>query len=147
MSTISDIFQFDDFGTRLREERSRLHLSQKEFAKIGGVGRSSQILYEQSERPPTIEYLARVTAIGVDFQYVLTGHRSASTGGMICVNPELLEKALTTADRLSRDEQGKLYDLEIRNTITKAVLIAVAGHGEEDIRWDELEESLRANFR
>ena len=147
MSTIANTFRFDDFGARLREERLRLGYSQKEFAKVGGVGRSSQILYEQSERPPTIEYLARVTDAGVDFQYVLTGERSAYSGELICIEPSLLDRALTVADRLSRDDQGKLYDLEVRNTIAKAVLLAVAGQKEKQIHWDELEQRLRTNLQ
>lgn len=144
MSTIVRIDSFDEFGERLKEERLRLKLSQKEFAEIGGVKRASQYLYEQSERPPTIEYVARIVAVGVDFQYLLTGERSAKSGGRISVDVDVLDKALALADQISRDDRGRLLDSEIRNTITKEILKAVSDRQYEDIDWERIRQQLVA---
>ncbi len=63
-------------GSRLREERDRLGLTQKEFGDIGGVEPNAQGKYESGERTPKANYLAKVAGEGVDVLYVLTGERT-----------------------------------------------------------------------
>ncbi|TCS70706.1 hypothetical protein EDC61_11433 [Sulfuritortus calidifontis] len=63
-----------DRGSRLREERERLGLSQTDFASIGGASKGSQILYEKG-KPPTADYLAAIADAGADVTYILTGSR------------------------------------------------------------------------
>jgi len=63
-------------GSRLREERDRLGLTQKEFGDIGGVEPNAQGKYESGERTPKASYLANVARQGVDVLYVLTGERT-----------------------------------------------------------------------
>ncbi|WP_414016424.1 helix-turn-helix domain-containing protein [Burkholderia stagnalis] len=65
-------------GSRLRDERLRIGLSQDEFATVGGVARRSQSAYESDERAPDAAYLLAVREIGVDIGYVLTGERAAA---------------------------------------------------------------------
>ncbi|MCA8434040.1 helix-turn-helix domain-containing protein [Burkholderia seminalis] len=67
-------------GSRLRDERLRIGLSQDEFATVGGVARRSQSAYESDERAPDAAYLLAIRAIGVDIGYVLTGERFAAGG-------------------------------------------------------------------
>ena len=62
-------------GSRLREERERLKLTQRAFGDIGGVEPNAQGKYESGERAPKADYLAAVAAHGVDVLYVLTGRR------------------------------------------------------------------------
>lgn len=62
-------------GSRLREERERLKLTQRAFGDIGGVEPNAQGKYESGERAPKADYLAAVAAQGVDVLYVLTGRR------------------------------------------------------------------------
>ncbi|MCD4518941.1 helix-turn-helix domain-containing protein [Burkholderia pseudomallei] len=64
-------------GSRLREERLRLGLSQDEFAAIGGVLRRAQSNYESDERSPDAKYLSAIAGLGVDLLYVLTGSKQA----------------------------------------------------------------------
>ncbi|MFX1737140.1 helix-turn-helix transcriptional regulator [Paraburkholderia sp. A1RI_3L] len=61
----------EGFGSRLREERERLGLSQVTLAAAGGVQRLAQSLYEKERSVPTIRYLAGISAVGIDLQYVL----------------------------------------------------------------------------
>lgn len=63
-------------GTRLREERERLSLSQVAFGKAGGVLRGAQINYENGERSPDSNYLHHIASIGADVMYILTGQRN-----------------------------------------------------------------------
>lgn len=66
-----------DIGTRLRDERIRLGLSQTEFGNYGGVRKNTQSKYESNERAPDALYLANVAKHGVDVQYVITGVKKA----------------------------------------------------------------------
>jgi transcriptional regulator with XRE-family HTH domain len=70
-------------GSRLRDERLRIGLSQDEFASVGGVARRSQSAYEADERSPDADYLLAVREIGVDICYVLTGERHQAEGGKV----------------------------------------------------------------
>lgn len=68
----------EGMGGRLRAERERLGLSQSALASIGSVGKTTQINYEQGNSPPHGNYLAAVSAVGVDVLYVVTGQRTPS---------------------------------------------------------------------
>lgn len=63
-------------SARIREERERLGLSQRAFGEVGGVEANAQGKYENGERTPKADYLARVADRGVDVLYVLTGSRT-----------------------------------------------------------------------
>jgi transcriptional regulator with XRE-family HTH domain len=62
-------------GSRLREERERMRLTQRAFGEFGGVEANAQGKYESGERAPKADYLAAVAAKGADVLYVLTGRR------------------------------------------------------------------------
>lgn len=66
---------------RLREERSRLFLSQADFAEKAGISRNTQVRYESGKTAPSSSYLATIEALGVDVGYVLFG---APDGEVVC---------------------------------------------------------------
>lgn len=65
-----------EIGSRLREERERLGLSQAQLAKIAGTATRTQVAWEQGEQTPNAVYLAVVSQHGMDVQYVVTGQRA-----------------------------------------------------------------------
>lgn len=67
----------EEFGGRLRIERTRLEMNQAQFAALGGVAKLTQLKYEKGERVPSADYLYRVYQQGVDVGYLLTGERVA----------------------------------------------------------------------
>lgn len=69
-----------ELGTRLREERKRLGLSQREMGQLGGVAANAQGKYESGERVPKADYLSALASVGVDVLYVLTGRRATGLG-------------------------------------------------------------------
>lgn len=71
------------FFDRLREERSRLGISQTAFGEIAGVTKKTQSLYESGERAPDARYLEKVATVGVDVQYVITGERKHGSQPMV----------------------------------------------------------------
>lgn len=66
-------------GKRLREERSRLELNQRDAANAAGVSFVSYQLYEKGERFPNAESLHGLFLAGFDILYVVTGTRNNST--------------------------------------------------------------------
>lgn len=65
-------------GQRLRRERLRLGLSQRELGEAGGVETNTQGKYESAKRLPKADYLAAVAELGVDVLYVLTGQPASA---------------------------------------------------------------------
>jgi transcriptional regulator with XRE-family HTH domain len=63
-------------GSRLKEERKALGLSQQDFAAIGGVEANAQGKYENGQRMPRSNYLEALGGYGVDLLYLLSGHRA-----------------------------------------------------------------------
>lgn len=64
------------FGSRLKEERHRLGLSQSEMADAGGVARRTYVNYESGEREPAASFMDAIGKAGADILYILTGQRS-----------------------------------------------------------------------
>lgn len=65
-----------NLGSRLKQERLRLRLSQRELGEAGGVKTNAQAKYETGERSPKANYLASIATVGVDVVYVITGKRT-----------------------------------------------------------------------
>ena len=63
-------------GVRLRQERKRLGLNQKDFGALGGVARLAQLQYEHGDRSPTAIYLEAIHRSKCDIYYIVTGNRS-----------------------------------------------------------------------
>lgn len=61
----------------LTEERNRLNLKAKDVAEFVGVAIPTQSNYENGKRSPDAVYLARLTELGFDINYVLTGKRES----------------------------------------------------------------------
>ncbi|MEB0170457.1 helix-turn-helix transcriptional regulator, partial [Pseudomonas sp. CCC4.4] len=56
-------------GTRLKEERTRLGLSQTKLGAIGGIEPNSQGMYVRGQRFPNATYLSSIADSGVDIVY------------------------------------------------------------------------------
>lgn len=68
----------EQVAQRIREERERLGLTQTAFGELAGVGRSTQIFYENHDRHPDTAYFGKLAEHGIDVPYLLNGHRSQS---------------------------------------------------------------------
>ncbi|MBP7242928.1 MAG: helix-turn-helix transcriptional regulator [Amaricoccus sp.] len=67
-------------GTRLKEERERLSISQQKLAGMLDIDRKTQRRYETDENSPDTKYLAEIEKIGFDIVYVLNGRRTPGLG-------------------------------------------------------------------
>jgi transcriptional regulator with XRE-family HTH domain len=61
------------FGRRLREERTRLGLTQEQLAQLAGIQRLAQGQYETEKSPPNVRYLASIGGAGVNLYYLIFG--------------------------------------------------------------------------
>lgn len=106
-------------GERLKEERQRLGLPQREMAQLSGVSREMWAKYEAGAEPGAAA-LARLAAHGVDVLYVLTGTRAGATPrGAHAPSPDLallrecvgaIEAALDARGiRLVAENRTRLY--------------------------------------
>ncbi|MXI50156.1 helix-turn-helix domain-containing protein [Pseudomonas moraviensis] len=91
-------------GERLKEERSRLGLSQTDLGAAGGVGKTTQINYEKGTGTPDAKYLAAVEELGVDVLYVVTGRRIPVSNQLIAIDE--LEMVLNVRGLLSEDKEA-----------------------------------------
>ena len=65
-------------GERLREERTRLGLTQQELGAACGVHRRAVVNYESDENYPGGAFLGAALRAGMDVHYVLSGSRNAA---------------------------------------------------------------------
>lgn len=83
-------------GTRLKEEREALGMTQSDFALIAeqagvpGATRQSLAKYEKGLAAPSAAYLAAVGLAGVDVRYVLTGDREVERGPALTNEEQLM---------------------------------------------------------
>jgi len=66
----------DQRGERLREERLRLGLSQKDFAALFGKKNMAVMRYEKGDRVIGQDDLEALHVAGVDVYYLITGERT-----------------------------------------------------------------------
>lgn len=86
----------ESIGNRLREERKRLNLSQRELGKLGGVTAQAQFKYEHNRIFPRADYFINIDSVGIDVNYVLFGIK-----GELVRNEE--ERKLLHLFRTSKD--------------------------------------------
>lgn len=85
---------------RLREERERLGLLQKDVAGLVGMTPRAQLMYEAGDRHPDSNYLAKLAQNGFDVLYILTGQRTPQ--------PSLTAEEASLLDNYHHaSEQGK----------------------------------------
>lgn len=92
---------------RIRSERERLELTQAQFAEMGGVGRATQLFYENHDRYPDSMYLERLSENGIDVAYLVSGARSQSTFNddeWLHFKPDTLWEIFLAANRVARPD-------------------------------------------
>ena len=70
---MKNTLQDTQLGSRLREERKRLNLTQTQLAEAAGISLTSQSHYESGTHRPDSTYLSHAARAGIDILYVLTG--------------------------------------------------------------------------
>lgn len=74
------------WGSRLKEERKRLKITQKKLAETCNINYQTILRYEKEERTPDGDFYYIISKLGFDVQYILTGVRSEN-----CLSEEIKE--------------------------------------------------------
>lgn len=69
----------EEVAARIRQERERLGMTQAAFGELAGLGRATQIFYENNDRQPDTKYFQKLRERGIDVDYLQTGQRTRST--------------------------------------------------------------------
>ncbi|MFA9486150.1 MULTISPECIES: helix-turn-helix transcriptional regulator [unclassified Moraxella] len=94
------------FGTRLKEERARLNLTQPQFAEKIGVSKRTVVDWEQEKSSPTIKQLGLMIEMGMEAYYLLNDFRIGRTIGDLKQLPayqEALGEQMTTQNADERE--------------------------------------------
>lgn len=91
-------------GSRLREERIRLGMTQADFADFGTVAKRTALEWEQGKTSPNAVFLAAASRQGVDILYVVNGVRLSDTN----TAPPADEQAIVEAWRALSPEHKRL---------------------------------------
>ena len=67
------MLDLEAIGTRLREERKRLRMTQAELAARVGVSRAAIVTYESGRTPFDVSFMDQLKELGVRTGYVLSG--------------------------------------------------------------------------
>lgn len=93
-------------GSRLRDERSRLGLSQTALGEIVGASKRTVIDWEKGATSPTSAQLADLAEIGLDPLYVLVGQRSVARAGLAQEQIAMFNEVIDTFWALSDDSRA-----------------------------------------
>jgi transcriptional regulator with XRE-family HTH domain len=102
-----------DIGSRLRSEREKIGLNQKEFSIACGCSDKTQRRYEAGENKPKDGYLLKASELGVDIGYVLDGVKTdydtvdtkvsaLSKAQRLLNNPELIETIMIVNEVMNK---------------------------------------------
>lgn len=69
-------------GERIREERTRLRMTQGQFAQAAGASVRSVASWEANTARPKASVLAQLASSGIDVGYILNGRRSKVSGNV-----------------------------------------------------------------
>lgn len=113
------------FGERLREERTKLDLTQSEFGALAGVTKKTQMLYEADARAPDSNYMKAISGKGVDVQYVITGTRSGTYASLAQVRAAQ-GRAMPPEGSLSRRAAALVANYEAADESGKKIIEGTA---------------------
>jgi transcriptional regulator with XRE-family HTH domain len=95
------------FGSRLRQERVSLKLTQTALAELGGVQPNAQGHYESGFRLPKVDYLLAISET-IDVAYLITSERSAKGSSDLTHNEQSI---LATLRRMTREDREGVSQL------------------------------------
>ena len=108
----------DEFGSRLRQERKRLGLTQAQLAASVGISPPTQVGYELGSRSPDAHYLTAIERLGADEHYIRTGV-PANRGAVETLDWEFFLAVQASGDVWFKNELGITLDRRQSNEIAR----------------------------
>ncbi|WP_372502356.1 helix-turn-helix transcriptional regulator [Tistrella mobilis] len=98
------------FGERLKAERARIGVNQKEMAARLGVSLNTYGRYERGLRSPELRALERLASMGIDVHWLLTGERVERQQVPAEVDPQLMGMIVDAVRAMYRAEGAAIPD-------------------------------------
>ncbi|MFK7699518.1 helix-turn-helix domain-containing protein [Pseudomonas caspiana] len=95
-------------GNRLRAERKAKGLTQAQLAQLCGIKANAQGHYELGTRSPRADYLERLSDLGIDVLFILSGERVHTYGAQLSESEHAVIESLRS---LRRDDRRTLLNL------------------------------------
>lgn len=111
----------NSIGTRLREERTRLSLSQADLGGIFEVDRKVVRNYEENKTSPRADQLVEFQSAGADIVYILTGRRASWTikPNLVAYSPSDNVAKFVSGINLTEEDADLLISLAKRMAVEK----------------------------
>lgn len=122
-----------DVACRLRASREKMGLNQSDFAELGGIKRSSQILYENVDRYPDTLYFEKLQQNQVEIDVILTG--TARSRDRLEFTPDVLQRAFMIA--------AGIHDAADPRVVEFQILATAASGRDSPEAVDQAQETLR----
>ena len=129
-------------GRRLRDERERLGLMQKEVAEVAGVRRITVYQYEKGDRRASLDYLLALEPLGVCREYVLTGQRPDLDVRPQWIDADLAVELFGLVEEYGVDEKGRALRSEYREDLFKLLVSMSLNLEREDVSRSAIDKVL-----
>lgn len=108
-----------EFAERMKEERERLGLTQREVANAFGVNKGTVYSYERADRTPPGAHLTAMAELGADVLYIVTGQRIDETfsENQLDLTFDVMNSLMQSAawQKLNEAEKRDLYKRMVLN--------------------------------
>jgi len=132
-------------GKRLRQERERLGLSQKELAEAAGVRRITVYQYERGDRRPSTDFIVALLPSGFSLQNLFFGeHQVINRNEDRFVDVDLAVELHMLVDQYGVDSKGRLLQSEYRNALFAQLLEMAINLHRKEVDLDALHEVLES---
>lgn len=88
-------YLLDQFGSRLRNERIRLSMTQADLAEKLSISQMAVSFYETNKSIPTLKFIYGLHSIGFNLEYIIFGNNETGLGNNL--NLQYSYKKLATA--------------------------------------------------
>ncbi len=130
------------FRDRLREERERLGYTQKDFAELAGIKRSSQYLYENNENSsPNHRYYEAISKLGADLHYILFDEKY--NPGMLTLNSNILSDIFDVVHEVTVDDKGNPLPIEEQRNLFNILCATHSGNNSDNIDIEKIKVLLK----
>ena len=107
-------------GSRLREERERVGLTQTALASMTQVSKVTQLKYEYGTTMPNASYLAMFAKAGADILYIVTGTRAVGPDPLDSRSVIVSAEEAALLDNYKHaDEQGRDAARRVLSSLAK----------------------------
>ena len=106
-------------GSRLKEERERVGLTQDSLGSVAGVSRRAVVEWEKGGTTPSGEALALISQKGIDVLFVLTGQRTPQASASLSQ-----EEAALLDNYQHADDEGRAAARRVLSSLAQQKKVA-----------------------